>query len=412
MPFTCSIIIPVFNQWALTRQCLLSLKQHTQGQAYEVIVVDNGSCDATREALPGLGQELFAQAFVLQRLAENRNFAPACNLAARTARAPFLFFLNNDTLLFDNCLLPLLKALQEEQDLVAVGSRLLYPDQSVQHVGIAFTPKALTHLYRFFPGNHPVVLKQRTVQALTAAALLLAKDDFWQYGGFCEEYRNGFEDVDFCLRLKQSGRKLKLIPSSALCHLESQSQGRKDCDAANAALFQARCGDDFYPDYHLHGLRDGFVPFLTESFDLALALSEADEERLLRETEQRSPEAWKRAIQSNPLWIAGRRVFAECAEQQGNYALAISLFAEVAFLRQRKSDYLRLLALEDHALGDNQRLFDRAHQEIRRIDDIRKDLSYAKAVFRQVQKSHDRFLCRLYEQELLSLQRQLAGGVS
>ena len=408
MSLTCSVIIPVYNQWELTRQCLESLKAHTQGAGYEVIVVDNGSSDATAEALPVLGRTLFGEAFVLIRLAENRNFGPACNLAAQQAKSPLLFLLNNDTLLWDNCLQPLIWALDEQKDVVAVGSRLLYPDRRVQHVGIAFTQTALTHLYRYFPCDHPVVCKDRPVQALTAAALMLAREDFLQLGGFCEDYRNGFEDVDLCLRLKTSGRKLKVIAASTLCHLESQTQGRKAWDEKNAVLLKQRCGHLFSPDYHIHGLRDGFVPFLTESFELGLGMRESEEVRLFLATKNKSSEQWKDAILNNPLWIHGRRFLAELAEKQSNYALAITLLSEVAFLRQSKSDYQRLLQLEKWGNEENRHLFDAAHSEIARIDSVRKDLSVARAALRAVQKSGDRFLCQLYEQGLQDLQAQLA----
>ena len=94
-----SVIIPVYGRWDLTRACLVSLRDHSCDQAYEVIVVDNASTDDTATELAPLGRSLFGEAFSVLRFTENKNFGPACNAGAAKARAPLLFFLNNDTLM-------------------------------------------------------------------------------------------------------------------------------------------------------------------------------------------------------------------------------------------------------------------------------------------------------------------------
>ena len=94
-----SVIIPVYGRWDLTHACLVSLHEHSHGQTYEVIVVDNASTDATVTELAPLGQSLFGEAFSVIRFTENKNFGPACNAGATKACAPLLFFLNNDTLM-------------------------------------------------------------------------------------------------------------------------------------------------------------------------------------------------------------------------------------------------------------------------------------------------------------------------
>ena len=102
-----SVIIPVFNNWELTRQCLVGLAENSP-PGLEVVVVDNGSSDETAENLESFGQGLFSGHFRRIRFEENRNFAPACNAGARSARTDFLFFLNNDTLILPGWLPPLL----------------------------------------------------------------------------------------------------------------------------------------------------------------------------------------------------------------------------------------------------------------------------------------------------------------
>ncbi|MBO4369093.1 MAG: glycosyltransferase, partial [Desulfovibrio sp.] len=166
-----SVIIPVFNKWELTAQCLKSLHRTTTAIPFEVIVVDNASCDATVTELDTLGHALFHDAFRSIHLPENINFGPACNLAAKEAAANLLFFLNNDTIATHRWVNPLLSTLEQETSVAAVGPLLLYANDTVQHVGVAFSCRHLLHIYQHFPSDHPVIAKRRSVQTLTAAAI-------------------------------------------------------------------------------------------------------------------------------------------------------------------------------------------------------------------------------------------------
>ncbi|MDR0339587.1 MAG: glycosyltransferase family 2 protein, partial [Desulfovibrio sp.] len=229
-----SVIIPVHDQWTLTKNCLKSLREHTAGDDFEVIVIDNGSADATASVLQPLGDALFKDRFTRIRFEENRNFGPACNAGARASAAPFLFFLNNDTLLTPGWPPPLLESFSRETKLGGAGPLLLYENNTVQHLGVVFGLATAEHVYRGFPAEHPLVKKTRRFQAITAAALMMRKDVFLTYGGFCEDYRNGFEDVDLCLRMKADGFFFTCVPASVVYHLESQTPGRKTEDNHNA----------------------------------------------------------------------------------------------------------------------------------------------------------------------------------
>ena len=264
-----SVIIPAFNQWPHTAQCLHSLRTHTPGVLAEVVVVDNGSTDATAAELEGLGQGLFGERFTRIRLEENRNFGPGCNLGAAAASGQFLFFLNNDTLLTEGWLPPLLEAFQEDPRLGGAGPLLTYPDTArVQHLGVAFSPTlGLEHLYSQFPSSHPVVGRKRFVQALTGAALFMPASLFQACDGFFAGYVNGSEDLDLCCRLRQQGKRLRCAPKSRIHHLESRTPGRFDHDDANAALLRERCAGGFAPDLHHWTAQDGFEIALTPWLD-------------------------------------------------------------------------------------------------------------------------------------------------
>ena len=135
-----SIIIPAWNLWETTLACLRSLAAQDEGEALlaEVLVVDNGSTDATATALAATGESLFGSRFTRLRLEENQGFAAGCNIGARAARGSRLLFLNNDTTVASPWLAPLHEALQDS-GVGAAGSLLLYPDGRNQHCGICFS---------------------------------------------------------------------------------------------------------------------------------------------------------------------------------------------------------------------------------------------------------------------------------
>ena len=326
-----SVIIPIFNCWELTRACLSSLRRHTLGDYLEVIAVDNHSSDLTATELGPLGKGLFGDNFHLLRQERNLGFAAACNLGAGGARAPYLFFLNNDTLLTPNWSAPLLSTLRESSRLGAIGPLLLYPETDrVQHLGIAFNPGlAAEHLYANFPAAHPVVQAPRRLQAITGAALLVPKDLFQAAGGFYEGYQNGCEDLELCSRLRDLGKEVNVTPKSRIIHLESQTPGRSDHDSDNFKLLNERCKGHFGPDLHKLVKQDGFELGLTPWLETFICLPDWREAEISAEHAPADappqPGAWWEELQKEPLWQTGYMLLAENLEQEGNYAAALGV---------------------------------------------------------------------------------------
>ncbi len=252
-----SIIIPVFNNLELTRNCLASIWRHTPADLYELIVVDNGSTDGS-----GAFFHHQAQAARLRCLSNpvNLGFAKACNQGARAARGELLLFLNNDTLVTPGWLEALVDILRKDPDVAAAGAKLLYPDDTVQHAGVVFNERgAVYHLYRHFHRDHPAVNKERDFQVVTGACLLIRKTIFMQAGLFDEGFQNGFEDVDLCLRVRQLGYRIRYTPRSVLYHLESKTPGRFAREEENSRLlakkWQGRIVPDDFHYYQEDGLR-------------------------------------------------------------------------------------------------------------------------------------------------------------
>lgn len=256
-PFV-SIIIPVFNKVEFTRQCLDALYTHTKTDVpFEVIVVDNASTDGTPQYL----QSVQAQHPNLRVVtnAENTGFAHACNQGAQAAAGKYVLFLNNDTEVQPGWLAAMLNTPADYADADVVGSKLLFPDGTIQHAGVVIVrdmkkniPVSAWHIgYRH--QDSPTFNRARSLQAVTAACMLVKKTVFEEVGGFDEAYWNGYEDVDFCLKVGQAGYGIYYQPESVVIHYESQSGNERHVhEDANLQLLQERWVGKIVPDYVRH----------------------------------------------------------------------------------------------------------------------------------------------------------------
>ena len=317
-----SVIIPAWNLWEMTRDCLESLARHTPPGDIETIVVDNGSSDATATELEPCGRALFGEHFQAVRLERNTGFAAGCNSGARAATSDLLFFLNNDTLATPNWLPPLIRGLQAGAGLGMVGPLLLFPDdRRVQHCAVAFAPTLeVQHLYFHFPGDHPAPNASRQAQAISGAALLLDRKLFFRCGGFHEGYKNGFEDLDLCCSLRKMGLRLACVPQSVICHLAGRTPGRNDHDSANARLINTRHPGGFVPDLHKLAMADGFLPALSPALEVYLRLPD-EREAALTESFTRTFDAERcaRRLWAEPLWMRGYELLAEYLETRNEW---------------------------------------------------------------------------------------------
>jgi hypothetical protein len=172
--------------------------------------------------------------------------------------------------------------MREDPRTAAYSPLLVYPDGPgagrVQHMGIAFDPHLHpVHLHHLFPRSHRVVRDQRSLQALSGAALLIRRELFVRAGGFHPEYLNGSEDMDLCCSLRRMGGRLGVATKSLVYHHTSMTPGRYEHTGRNARLLNRRCRGCFGADLHKLALRDGYAIGLNEWLEPHLALAEAAE---------------------------------------------------------------------------------------------------------------------------------------
>ncbi|MDD5396687.1 MAG: glycosyltransferase family 2 protein [Candidatus Moranbacteria bacterium] len=219
-----SIIIPFKDKIELLQKCLESILQKTSYENYEVILVDNNSVEEkTDEYL-----KRFANNEKIKNLdyADQFNFSAINNFAVKHAKGEYLLFLNNDTeVISENWLEEMLKCFEDEK-VGAVGVKLLYPNGAIQHAGVMLEEKRLAiHAFRTWKEEEIKFDEPREWGAVTAACMMTRKDLFEKIGGFDEKNLPiAYNDVDYCLKLRDLGHKIICTPHAKLYHHESASR--------------------------------------------------------------------------------------------------------------------------------------------------------------------------------------------
>ncbi len=212
-----SIILPVYNQFDYTWRCLKSIAVATMGLSFEVIVMDDCSGDET-STLP---QRVSGLRYFRQE--KNKHYLRNCSQGAQAARGKYLYFLNNDTELTPGAIYALLQTFIDFPEAGAVGSKLIYPDGTLQEVGSAIWDNGECH--PIGRQERDALLPQfrylRECHYVTGASMLVPRDLFRQVGGFDERYLPAYyEDTDLCMSLRAGGYKVFVQPMSVVIHYE------------------------------------------------------------------------------------------------------------------------------------------------------------------------------------------------
>lgn len=251
-----SLIIPTRDQKPLLEKCILSL-QLTDYPALEIIVVNNDSQEA--EALDYLAA-LPAKGIRVLDYPHRFNYAAINNFAVEHAQGAVIGLINNDIEAINADWLKLMVTQLLRPNVGAVGAKLLWPNGMVQHAGVLLGLHGLAgHVGNDWQENDlgywGYNQLTRRMNAVTAACLICRKDDYLQLGGFdADQFPVAFNDVDFCLRLRASGKTIVWAAEARLWHAESASRGQDDLPAKRSRLEMEKSalyrlwGDKLYSD--------------------------------------------------------------------------------------------------------------------------------------------------------------------
>ena len=268
-----SIIIPTKDLADTLDVCLKSIFTKTTYPNYEVIVIDNGSTEAQTFKCFEYWQQQQPERFKCYTYDVPFNYSQINNYAVENAEGDYLLFLNNDTEVITPDWIEAMVEQAQRESIGAVGSLLLYPDDTVQHAGVVLGIGGVAgHSHKNFPATVPGYISQlistNNYSAVTAACLMCRRDVFEEVGGFETKLAIAFNDVDFCLKIVSRGYRNIYLPHVVLYHYESKSRGYENTPAKQARFakevnymkqtWQQLCYNDPCYSPHLTKVREDY----------------------------------------------------------------------------------------------------------------------------------------------------------
>ncbi|MCM2131841.1 glycosyltransferase [Larsenimonas rhizosphaerae] len=227
-----SLVIPTRNSADLVRMCIDSIMSKTNYPQYEILLVDNNSDDP--EALAYFAELGRRPNIKVIRDEQPFNYSAINNDAVARASGEVIALVNNDIEVISEDWLTEMVSLALQPGVGAVGAKLLYPDDTIQHAGVVLGIGGVAgHSHKHFPCTSAGYLNRLNLissySAVTAACLVIRKSIYDDVGGLDEDHlKVAFNDVDFCLRVREAGYRNVWTPYAQLYHHESVSRGAEN----------------------------------------------------------------------------------------------------------------------------------------------------------------------------------------
>ena len=227
-----SILIPNKDHIEDLDRCIQAIEKRSSYRNYEYIVIENNSVEEkTFQYYRELEQQNSKARVVYWK--DIFNYSEINNFGARYAKGDYLLLLNNDTeIINEDCLEELLSYCMRE-DVGAVGARLYYEDDTIQHAGVivglgGVAGHCFVQQRRGATGYCHRIICTQDYSAVTAACMMVKKSVYEQVGGFSKELAVAFNDIDFCMKVRKAGYLIVYNPYAELYHYESKSRGLED----------------------------------------------------------------------------------------------------------------------------------------------------------------------------------------
>ncbi|MEA1983318.1 MAG: glycosyltransferase family 2 protein [Campylobacterota bacterium] len=227
-----SLIIPTRDGYEILRNCIESILERTSYPNYEIIVIDNGS--RAHETIAYLKKLAKHPQIRVLEYDHPFNYSALNNFGVSHAKGELVALINNDIVVINKQWLSEMVSHALRKEIGAVGAKLYYPDNTIQHAGVILGIGGVAgHAHKYFskaePGYFSRLKIVQNVSAVTGAALVVEKRLYEEVGGLNEvELTVAFNDVDFCLKLLQKGYRNLWTPYAELYHHESKSRGSED----------------------------------------------------------------------------------------------------------------------------------------------------------------------------------------
>ena len=226
-----SIIIPNKDHTDDLDLCLQSIFNKSSYKNYEIIIIENNSTEQeTFEYYDKIKQHEKVQVVYWEH---EFNYSAINNFGVQYAKGEHILLLNNDVEILNEDWLEQMLMFSQRSDVGAVGAKLYYPDDTIQHAGVIVGVGGVAgHSHKYFHRSDPGFMARASIiqnlSACTAACLMIPRKVYDEVGGLEEGYAVAFNDVDLCMKIRKAGYLIVYTPYTELYHYESKSRGFED----------------------------------------------------------------------------------------------------------------------------------------------------------------------------------------